>query len=112
MLACDWFIPLVPIGFADDLVYILIEAVVLSWNRNASGELGVDKVFVKQDVICMVPSAVLYSISDAVVYMCPHPQQDKETTDRPLAWTTIVAAYVVELLEKGEWDLKNILSSG
>lgn len=74
-----WF----PYSFAHGRIRHLVEAAILSWKREASGELGAFRLYVVRFIFWTVPTADWPSLSSAVAYMCPSFQVDHEVVDRP-----------------------------
>lgn len=74
-----WF----QLAFAYRHVQDLVEAVILSWNRGASGAIGAYRLCAARGVVWVVPCTERCSLASAVVDMCPSSQVGPEVFNSP-----------------------------
>lgn len=72
-----------PNSFADGPVHDLIEAIILSRKRDASGALGADWLYAAWTMVWAVCSTERCHLSNDVVYMRPRSQMDADVADPP-----------------------------
>lgn len=77
-------------------------------NRDASGAFAVDKDLAALDVVCAVPPADNYRMSNVVTYISSSPRADAEVAGPPPILLGVVYAYNGDVDAEGECHLSII----
>lgn len=99
-----WF----PLGVAYGRDHNFVNAVILSWKRNANGAFGTDRQFVAAAVLWDVKYADKRNLASVVASMHPPFQTDTKVADPPPALLIVRNDLDVEYDATNEWDSKNI----